>query len=411
MGTAGIAAPAASATAEHPLRNRYFRLLWMGNSVSWFGDQFYVVAMPWLVLQLTGSAVALGTVMMAAAIPRAALMLIGGAATDRIPARRIMIATAFARTLLVAAVAALLWISALHLWHIYLLAFWFGAADAFYSPAAQTLLPSLLKPEQLPAANSVSQSTLQMTTLAGPAPAALVVKALGTAWAFFIDAISFLFIIAALWKLPDAPVTASPAPRRSVLASIKEGLRHVGSDAPLRSLLVIAAMVNFCTAGPLGIGLAWIAKHQFGTPLAFAAMTSSVAGGTLLGMVLAGLRRHAHRGRWFVLVSAMIGTSLVMIGLFHQLWVLVALLFAMALSAGFLNIQLISWVQQRVERALLGRVMSVLMFAAVGLMPVSLAVAGVVIHWSVTGLFVAAGGLILLVTAMAALQRQVTVID
>jgi len=409
MATAQIAAPVPA--AEHPLRNRYFRLLWMGNGVSWFGDQFYVVAMPWLVLQLTGSAVALGTVMMAAAIPRAGLMLIGGVASDRIPARRIMIATAWARTLLVAAIAVLLWTSSLRLWHLYLLALWFGAADAFYAPAAQTLLPSLLQPEQLPAANSVSQSTLQITTLVGPAPAALVVKALGIAWAFFIDAISFLFIIGALWTLPDVTVADRPQQRTGVLTSIKQGLGHVGSDAALRSLLVIAAMVNFCTAGPMSIVLAWIAKHQFGTPLAFAAMTSSLAGGTLLGMVLAGVRRHAHRGRLFVIVSTIIGASVLTIGFVHRLWMIVALLFGMALCAGLLNIQLVSWIQQRVERALLGRVMSVLMFAAVGLMPVSLAVAGVVIKWSVTGLFAGAGAMILVVSVMAMLQRQVTAID
>ncbi len=411
MATAPTGTPAAPIAAEHPLRNRYFRLLWMGNSVSWFGDQFYVVALPWLVLQLSGSAVALGTVMMSAAIPRAALMLIGGVASDRFSARRIMIATAWARTLLVAAVAALLWTSSLRLWHLYLLAFWFGAADAFYAPASQTLLPTLLKPEQLPAANSVSQSTLQVTTLVGPAPAAFVVKALGTAWAFFFDAVSFLVIIAALWTLPDVPVAPANKQRKSVLGSIKDGLRHVSSDPALRSLLVIAAMVNFCTAGPMSIGLAWIAKHQFGTPLAFAAMTSAVAAGTLVGMVLAGVRRNARRGRLFVIVSSMIGASVFTIGLVHRLWVIAALLFAMASCAGLLNIQLVSWIQQRVDRAVLGRVMSVLMFAAIGLMPVSLAVAGIVIKWSVTGLFAAAGTLILVVTAMAMLQGKVATID
>ena len=101
MASAEVVAVAQTAAPEHPLRNRYFRLLWMGNLVSWMGDQFYLVALPWLILQLTGSAVALGTVMMAAAIPRAALMLIGGVATDRVSGR-LMIVTAWLRTLLVA---------------------------------------------------------------------------------------------------------------------------------------------------------------------------------------------------------------------------------------------------------------------------------------------------------------------
>jgi MFS family permease len=95
----------------HPLRVRDFRLLWMGATVSMLGDQFYIVALPWLVLQLTGSGLALGTVMMSAAIPRAVFMLMGGAVTDRSSPRRILIATASARTVLVGAVGALVQVS------------------------------------------------------------------------------------------------------------------------------------------------------------------------------------------------------------------------------------------------------------------------------------------------------------
>ena len=87
--------PAASAPpSEHPLRNPNFRLWLIGGTISLLGDQFYLVALPWLVLELTGSAVALGTVMMAGAIPRVVLMLFGGAASDYVSARRIMMATA-----------------------------------------------------------------------------------------------------------------------------------------------------------------------------------------------------------------------------------------------------------------------------------------------------------------------------
>ncbi|HKD80087.1 MAG TPA: MFS transporter [Candidatus Angelobacter sp.] len=398
--------PPVPASPAHPLRERNYRLLWMGNSISWMGDQFYVVAMPWLVLQLTGSAVALGAILMTAAIPRAVLMLIGGAMTDRISARRIMIATAWLRTLLVAALAALVWFHLLHLWHIYVLAFAFGSADAFYSPAAQAFLPSLLKPEQLPAANSVSQSTLQITTLVGPAPAAMVVKALGTAWAFIIDAISFLFIIGALWQLPDPPLRQSV--RKSMWNSIAEGLRYVGNDAALRSLLLVIAMINFCVTGPMGVSLAWIAKQRFGSPLAFAVLTSSLAGGSLLGMILAGLKRQQRNRGWLLLgVSSFTGLSVGVLGILHYLWLMAAVLLLMAMAVGFLNIQLISWFQQRVDRAVLGRVMSVLMFAAIGLMPVSLAAAGLALKWSLPGMFAVAGALVLLVTALATAHRPV----
>src|SRR5580658_6933941 len=91
--------------ARHPIFNREFRYLWIGNTISGCGDQFFLVALPWLILQLTGSGTILGGIMMVGAIPRAALMLIGGAVTDRFSPRKIMILTAASRTVLVAALA------------------------------------------------------------------------------------------------------------------------------------------------------------------------------------------------------------------------------------------------------------------------------------------------------------------
>ena len=111
MAAASISAPSAPPAAQHPLRERNFRMLWAGSAISAVGDQFYLVALPWVVLQLTGSAVAVGTILMAVAIPRAVLMLFGGALTDRISARRILMSTASARTLLVTVIGFLLW------WH------------------------------------------------------------------------------------------------------------------------------------------------------------------------------------------------------------------------------------------------------------------------------------------------------
>ncbi|HEY4675558.1 MAG TPA: MFS transporter [Candidatus Angelobacter sp.] len=410
MAAATLPSSSAPTSPQHPLRNSNFRLLWMGNSISWMGDQFYLVAMPWLILQLTGSAVALGTILMTAAVPRAVLMLLGGALTDRFSARRIMITTAWLRTLLVAALGVLVWLHSLQLWHLYLLALGFGAADAFYAPASQTLLPSLLKPEQLPAANSVMQSTLQITTLVGPAPAALVVKMFGTAMAFIIDAISFLFIIGALWKLPNPPKAQSAA-RQGMWRSIKEGLAYVGADVALRSLLLVVAMINFCIAGPMSVSLAWVAKEKFGSPLAFAVLTSSLAAGGLIGMLLAGIRKHHKRGLLLLGVSALIGISLSAMGILNHLWLMSAVLLLTAMASGFLNIHLISWFQQRVERAFLGRVMSVIMFASIGLMPISFAAAGVALKWSLPGMFAIAGALVLLVTALAAAHRPVREID
>ena len=89
------------------LRIRNFRLLWIGEGISLLGDQFYMIALPWLVLSLTGNALAVGTVMATAGIPRALFMLVGGALTDRFTPRRLMISSNLARMILTGLLAAL----------------------------------------------------------------------------------------------------------------------------------------------------------------------------------------------------------------------------------------------------------------------------------------------------------------
>ena len=402
---------AASAPRQHPLSNPNFRLLWAGNAISWTGDQFYLVALPWVILQLTGSSIVLGTITMMAAIPRAALMLLGGAVTDRISPRRIMMLTACSRTILVASISVLLWMHMLQLWQLYILALGFGIADAFAGPAAQAYLPSLVATDQLAAANAVSQSTVQITTLVAPGPAGLFIKAFGTAWAFLIDAISFLFIIGALWRLPDPPSAAVGGPRRNVLRSIFDGLDYVKSDVVLTSLMLVVSVLNFAISGPASVGIAFIAKQKFGTPLAFGLLMSALAAGGLMGTLLAGLTKHRKRGRLLLIVSTAIGICLGSIGLLNHAPLLGGVLFVMSGTAAFLNVQLIAWFQQRVEQAMMGRVMSVLMFASIGLMPFSLAAAGVAVKWSVPGTFIVAGVMVLAVTLFAATHRLVREID
>jgi MFS family permease len=400
-----------SADVRHPLLNRDFRYLWIGNTVSGCGDQFFLVALPWLILQLTGSGAVLGGIMMVEAIPRAALMLIGGAVTDRISPRKIMILTAACRTFLVAALAAFIWTRHVEVWQLYVLCFFFGVADAFAAPAAQTLLPSLVAPAQLPAANALSQGTQQIAMLTAPAPAGLIIAAFGVVSAFSIDAISFLFIIAALLKLRDPPRVELAAPRSNIAHSILEGLRYVKNDVALRTLLLVASVLNFCITGPLSVGLAFLAKSEFGSPTTFGLLVSSVAAGSLVGLVLAAARQQRKRGWLLLVVSVTVGICTASIGLLSQLWSLLSILFVMSASAGFLNVHLLAWFQQRVDRAMLGRVMSVLMFASLGLMPLSLAAAGVAVQWNLRGMFTGAGALVLVVTLVAAMQRPVREID
>jgi MFS family permease len=399
------AAPVGPAVPEHPLRNPNFRRWLIGGTISLLGDQFYLVALPWLVLDLTGSALALGTVMMAGAIPRVVLMLFGGAASDYVSARKIMMATATARSLCVAAIGTMVWFGVMRMWGLYAVVILFGVADAFAAPAASAYLPSLVDREQLVPASSLRQTTAQLSMIIGTAPAGFVVNALGVASAFLIDAFSFLFIIGALWNLPDPPV--APAARKNVLHAIAEGIAYVVRDVPLRALMLLAAMLNFCIAGPVSVGLAYLTRARLGGAGTYGLMISAVAAGSLLGALLAGVWKIRRRGIMILAASLVLGVCLGSIGLLGSAWSVAGVLFVMGATAGLVNVHISAWILHRIEPAVRGRVSSVLALASIGITPVSLAAAGFLVAWSLNGMFLIAGAAMTLTAAGAALQKRV----
>jgi MFS family permease len=400
-----------TAPAERLFDNRHFRNLILGGTISMFGDQFYLVALPWLVLQLTGSKVALGTVLTLAAVPRAVLMLIGGAISDRSSPRRLLFITSLARTFLVAGIAALLWMNSIALWHIYLLSFLFGIADAFAIPALSAILPVLVERHNLTKANSVLQSSMQVTMITGPAPAGVLIKKLGTMWAFFIDAISFIFILVALWSIPDPKKEGSHHANKNVWHTIVEGVRYVHSDIAMRTLMGVATAMNFCILGPVMVGLAALAKDLFGSASAYGAMFSAFAAGGLAGSVFAGTRKQRKRGIMILFLGIWLGMLLAIVGLLHNLWALCFDMFLMGLASGYSSVHITAWYQERVEPTVMGRVMSLRMFTIFGTMPISLAISGFVAERSLELLFVSSGILVIFVTLLAATQRSVREVD
>jgi hypothetical protein len=396
----------AAATAGHPLRIDHFRNLWLAATISLFGDQFYLVALPWLVLQLSSSSLTLATILMAAAVPRAVLMLVGGAVTDRWHPRAVLVCTGVARTVVVAAVAALVSLDVVELWHLYVLAFAFGVADAFSFPASAALMPLLVDKDQYAPANALLQGSAQVSMLAGPAPAGWVVKHWGLAPAFWIDALSFVGLVLALLGVPRSPRPAAAeeaAARQGMFTSIRDGLLHVVHDPALRTLLVISTVLNLCVGGPVTVGLAVIAKFRFDSAMAYGTLLSCFAAGALAGMIAAGsVKRLPGEDRLLIGAMFAIAASLCGLGLLQRMVPVAATLVAMGLCAGLVNVQVMSRIQLKVAQAMLGRVMSVLMLSAVGLLPLSLVAAGAVAETHLTAMFLTAGGIVL-VSALAML--------
>jgi MFS family permease len=394
-----------------PLRRRDFRLVFTGESISLLGDQFHFVALAWLTLQLTGSGVALGTVLMAAAIPRAVFMLVGGALADRLSPRSLMLVSNALRAVVVAVIAALVLSGNAQLWQLYIVAIIFGVVDAFFYPALNTIVPTLVSDRMLSPANALVQVMQQVSGLIGPAVAGVVVAVVNTGPAFALDAASFVVATLTLFMLRGGRRAASsaesqgadPEPADGLLATIGAGLAYAWSDRAVRSLLLLVVAFNFAFNGPLLVGLPYLADARFeGGAAAFGIILSAYGAGALGGAVLAGSLRYVPRlGLVTLLTAAGMGISLALVGNVPNVILAVVAMGAIGLGAGFINVRLVAWLQARTPEAMRGRVMSLLMLGAVGLAPVSLGISGAIIDFGAVSLMFTVAGAIVVAAALA----------
>ena len=405
-----------------PLAGRNFRLLWLGESVSVFGNFFQMIALAWVVLEATGSGLALGTVMMAAAIPRAVFMLFGGVVSDRLSPRLVMLVSNTAQGVLVALLALLVFAGTVELWHLYVLMVIFGIVGAFFLPAMMTMIPRLVSKDRLEAANSLVMATSQLSAFIGPAAAGFVVAAAGSAVAMGVDAVTFAIASVTLLLMRGISLRrrstqsneelAGSASQNSALSDMKEGLRYTWNTPEIRVLLPVIAVINFCFIGPIDVGLAWLAHQRFAEGAAGLGIMLSVFGGTaVFGALLAGSIKMRHLGIVFTVITVVIGAGLGLIGVAPDLLVTCVLLGMMGIVNSFLNVRAIAWLQRMVRPDMLGRVMSLVMFASMGLAPGSLALAGWLVDLNYIAMFVVAGGLTMLTGLFMAASRTIRAID
>ena len=425
--TAGENGPNAFAAFRQLLKDRNFRFLWIGQGISLLGDQLYAVALPWLVLQLTGSALATGSVLALVAVPRAVFMLLGGALTDRLSPRQVMLASNLGRLALVATLSVLTLTGLVQLWMLYVFALLFGFADAFFFPAQGAIVPRLVGLEGLQVGNAVIQGTAQLAMFVGPTLAGLLIALLdakaasgsvpgsvGIGAALGLDALTFIASVVALslmrLKPREAPAEDSPE-ETGVLRSILEGLSAIWEDKILRYYFIVIAVVTFLLLGPFTVGIPVLAHSRYAEgAMALGTILSSFGGGSLVGIALAAAAPKPP-GRAFPAVMltmcSLLGIGLILLGLTVALAPAAVAALIMGLAEGYVMIQWITWMQIRTPAHMLGRVMSVLMFSVVGLAPLSNAAAGALIQLNPTVVLVGAGGLIVLVVAAGSLNPMV----
>jgi MFS family permease len=403
------------------LKHRDFRLLWLGQATSLIGDQFAMIAMPWLVLWLTNDPLVLGTILALAGIPRAIFMLVGGAIVDRFSPRTVMLVSDILRLILVSLLAVVVFTSTIELWMLYMFSLVFGLLSGFFLPASISVVPSLVKPEELQAGNAMFQGTGQLAGLIGPTFAGVIIgwfahlttntssELTGIGVALCFDALTFIVSVWTLWAIQAGRGLPSHN-NESVLKLIGAGIQNILQQRFVRVLFTISGLLNFLFLGPLLVGIPLLASTRLAEGVVgFGLIMSAFAGGNLAGAIVAGNRPKPNLRQFHFFVIALLiafGFTLTILGWIHSTWIAFAVMFLLSIGNGYFVITTITLLQQRTPREMLGRLMSLLLFASTGLLPISEALSGAVSRWSLTALFVGTGILMLFVALWTAAQSH-----
>ena len=397
-------------TTPNPMRGvlgiRDFMLLWIGQTTSLLGDQFHGIAAAWLVLKMTGDPLALGAVMAVGGIPRAFFTLVGGAITDRFSPRRVMLVSDIIRLFLSGFLAVQIFTGTLQVWMIYAYALVGGIVGGFFGPASMSIVPHIVPEKYLGAGNSLTQGTAQLIGFLGPALAGVLIAAfpdekIGTAVLITLDAFTFIISIVTLWMMRtggEMIASSSQVGLKTVFGSVKDGIIYMVKDPALRLMFIVIAIANMSFGGPIIVGIPYLADTRFPEgAAAYGIIISGYAGGNLLGILLAGgLPRPTRKALRILLVALFVifAVGIAAIGWISSTWLATLDLFVMGLLNGYISILLITALQKNTPREMLGRLMSLVLFANMALIPISQAIAGGVLRWNVPLLFVGASVLL-----------------
>ena len=341
-----------------PLRHRDFRLLWTGQTVSTFGNNVQSVAMPFQLLALGATPVQLGIAIAIRLATSVAFLLVGGAITDRLPRRRLIIASDLVGGCVAAIVALLSATGQLRVEHVYASSFALGAADAFLGPAYNAIIADLVPPDILRASNAARLFGRSLARIAGPTIGGLAVVIAGPALAFGINAITFFFSLVTL--LFARPPRRVPAPSASLLRDVRDGFAYVFSIRWLWTTTLYFMAVNVALAGQSGVMTPMLVRDVLhGNAETYGAIRSAYGVGTILASVVIAQLAIRRPGRVLFAFEVLACASVLAIGLIPTMPAAVLL---MALVGAGLASSTVIWealLQRHVPQNMLGRVASI----------------------------------------------------
>jgi MFS family permease len=360
------------------LKHRNYRLWFCGQMVSLFGTWMQTTAQGFLVYQVTHSSAYLGYVGFFYGVPSWFFMMYAGVVADRVSRRKLLIITQSVMMTLAFILAALVFTDTVRAWHILVLAFGLGLANAFDAPARQAFVSELVDREDLTNAVALNATMFNTALIVGPAIAGVIYAAFGPGWCFAVNGISFIAVIIALAAMRFLPIKET-SQRSSTLSALKEGINYVRHQPIIRALIVLVA-----TASIFGMSLgtllpAWSVKILHGNAAINGLLFSARGVGSLFGaLTIATLGRSHVRGKFITFGSLCFPIFITLFALTY--WLPLSLLFmtfvgmSMIFVINFSN----ATIQSIVPDSLRGRVMGVYTTIFMGSMPLGALMLGTI---------------------------------
>jgi len=364
-------------------RHPDFLKLWIGQSVSQFGNQFTGLALQFLALkQLLAEPAQMGLLGAMGTLPFLLIGLFVGVWVDRHPRRPILIAGDLGRGLIVITIAALTLLRVVRIEYLYVLAFGTGVLTVFFDVSYQAYLPALVPREQIVEGNSKLEATNTTAQVTGPALAGFVVQAFGNAVAMALDGVTFFFSAGLMTRIQKQETVAPPAERHSVAADIREGLRIVFRDRRLWSIAGCTGTANLFS-GALFALFTLYAVRVLGLDALGIGIIGGIGGvGGILGAVTANrLATRIGIGR-AILLGILIGTlsafGIVFATPAFAFGFLTATVFFGSLGSLWYNINQVSLRQSLVPIRLQGRLNATMRFLVWGTLPIGSVIGGAI---------------------------------
>jgi DHA3 family tetracycline resistance protein-like MFS transporter len=376
------------------LKHRPFALLWSGQTISRLGDSFYRIALAWWVLEQTGSATAMGTVLVLTQIPLLIFLLIGGVVVDRFPRIRIMFISDVLSGLIITFIAVFSWLDMLEIWHIYVASLLFGFVEAFFFPAYQAVIPQITPPDMLTSANSLNGLSGRITGIVGPSIGAAMVVAGGTSLTFSLDALSFF--VSALFVFPllrgnftetsgVAKASEAHGQRRSMkevvrlgFGELRQGFNVIMAIPWIWVTILIYGFVNMSEASPRAVSLPFLIQDDLGADVALLGIFGSVFSvGFIVGAILLGQFKHLRRRGLMAYLTPLIqGILLLFFGFKFPVLVLIGSMFVYGFTFSVFGLIWNNTLQEMVPHEMLGRVYSIDALGSFVFLPIGFALAG-----------------------------------